>query len=155
MSTENEEVQAPVEGMDEAAFERLLRYLGRTRGFDFTAYKRPSLTRRVQRRMEVLGISGYGRYLEYLNAHPDEFLDLFNTILINVTSFFRDPAPWQFLRNEVIPTLAAEGGPDTPIRVWSAGCASGEEPYTIAMLFAEALGRDAFARRVKIYATDV
>jgi two-component system CheB/CheR fusion protein len=155
MSTENEEVQAPVEGMDEAAFERLLGYLGRTRGFDFTAYKRPSLTRRVQRRMEVLGISGYGRYLEYLDAHPDEFLDLFNTILINVTSFFRDPAPWQFLRNEVIPTLAAEGGPDTPIRVWSAGCASGEEPYTIAMLFAEALGRDAFARRVKIYATDV
>src|SRR4029079_530125 len=110
----------------------------------------PSLTRRVQRRMEVLGIGDYGRYIVYLDAHPDEFRDLFNTILINVPSFFRAGAPWEFLLSEVIPGLAAEGGPDSPIRVWSAGCASGEEPYTIAMLFAEALGRDEFARRVKI-----
>jgi two-component system CheB/CheR fusion protein len=155
MSTENGPIDATAEGMQEEAFERLVEYLGRTRGFDFAAYKRPSLTRRVQRRMEMLGLGDYERYIEYLDAHADEFSYLFNTILINVTAFFRDGAPWDFLRTDVIPRLVADGDPDGAIRIWSAGCASGEEPYTIAMLLAEALGREAFARRVKIYATDV
>jgi two-component system CheB/CheR fusion protein len=155
MSTENEPVEAIVEGFDEDAFERLLAYLGRSRGFDFTAYKRPSLIRRVQRRMAALSITDYARYVEYLDGHREEFDPLFNTILINVTAFFRDGAPWDVLRTDVIPRLAADGDPDGAIRIWSAGCASGEEPYTIAILFAEALGRDAFDRRVKIYATDM
>ncbi len=75
--------------------------------------------------------------------------------MINVTGFFRDPHTWEFLATEIAPELIAARGPDAPIRIWSAGCASGEEPYTIAMVFARALGDAAFRDRVKIYATDI
>jgi two-component system, chemotaxis family, CheB/CheR fusion protein len=136
-------------------FEALLEYLQRTRGFDFTGYKRPSLMRRVSRRMQVVGLQDFGDYLDYLEVHPEEFMQLFNTILINVTGFFRDPAAWEYLGREAIPRLLAGKGADEPIRAWSAGCASGEEAYTVAIVLAEALGLDAFRRRVKVYATDV
>ena len=76
-------------------------------------------------------------------------------LLINVTEFFRDPPAWEHLRDEVLPSLLAAKEPDEPIRVWSAGCASGQEAYTAAMVFAELLGVDAFRERVKIYATDI
>src|SRR5207244_12188472 len=85
--------------------------------------------------------------------HPDEVTVLFDTILINVTSFFRDPAAWDFVARAVIPQILVTKG-DDQIRVWSTGCATGEEAYTLAMLFAEALGEEEFRRRVKIYATD-
>jgi two-component system CheB/CheR fusion protein len=137
------------------AFEALLIYLKETRGFDFTGYKRSSLMRRVNRRMAQLGISGYTEYLDQLQVHPDEFTTLFNTILINVTSFFRDGEPWEHLRTDLIPQLLLELKPESPVRVWSAGCASGEEAYTLAMVLCEVLGPDEFRRRVKIYATDV
>jgi two-component system CheB/CheR fusion protein len=98
-------------------------------------------------------MGSYGEYREHLCAHADEFAILFNTILINVTSFFRDPQAWEYLAAEVIPLLlhAKQGG---PVRVWSAGCASGEEAYTIAMVLAQAMGTAAFCSRVKVYATD-
>jgi two-component system, chemotaxis family, CheB/CheR fusion protein len=137
------------------AFEALLRYLRDSRGFDFTGYKRASLMRRVRHRMEQAGYTTFEEYLDVLQASADEFVALFNTILINVTDFFRDPEAWEFIRDEVIPMVLAERGPDDPIRVWSAGCASGQEAYTLAMLLTEALGTDAFRQRVKIYATDV
>src|SRR6266852_9290331 len=132
-----------------------LDYLRHTRGFDFTAYKRPSLIRRVQKRMDTVAISDFNEYIDYLEVHPDEFKHLFNTILINVTAFFRDEGPWDYLRTTIIPGLLQKRAADGVIRVWSAGCASGEEAYTIAMLLAEAAGPDVFAGRVKIYATDV
>ncbi|MGN6338328.1 CheR family methyltransferase, partial [Mycobacterium sp.] len=137
------------------AFEGLLRYMRDSRGFDFTGYKRTSLMRRVRHRMDQAGYTAFDEYLDFLQASSDEFTALFNTILINVTSFFRDPEAWEFVSTEVIPRLLAERGPDDPIRVWSAGCASGQEAYTLAMLLAEALGAEAFRQRVKIYATDV
>src|SRR5258705_4382794 len=137
------------------AFESLLDYLKRNRGFDFNGYKRPSLTRRVQKRLDIVGIGSFEEYRDYLEVHPGEFGDLFNTILINVTSFFRDQAAWDYLAAECIPRLLAQKGPEDPIRVWSAGCASGEEAYSLAMLFSEAVGPEAFRHRVKIYASDV
>ncbi len=137
------------------AFEALLRYMRDTRGFDFTGYKRTSLMRRVRHRMDQVGYEGFDRYLDLLEASPDEFAALFNTILINVTAFFRDHAAWDALRDEIIPKLLSERGPNDAIRVWSAGCASGEEAYSLAILLADALGPDAFRARVKIYATDV
>jgi two-component system CheB/CheR fusion protein len=76
-------------------------------------------------------------------------------VLINVTEFFRDTVPWQYLSEELIPAIQNSKRHEEPIRVWSAGCASGEEPYSLAMLFAESLGTEEFSRRVKIYATDV
>ncbi len=137
------------------SFETLLAHLKEARAFDFTGYKRSSLVRRVDRRMAQVGITDYLDYLDFLQVHPDEFTALFNTILINVTSFFRDPDAWDFLQTECLPALLATRHPDAPVRVWSAGCASGEEAYTLAMVLAETLGPDQFRERVKIYATDV
>ncbi len=136
-------------------FETLLDYLKRSRGFDFTGYKRASLTRRVQKRMQTVGITGFGEYLDYLEVYPEEFSSLFNVILINVTSFFRDAHVWEYMAEEIVPHVIDNKMIGEPIRVWSAGCASGEEAYTVAMILAEALGLEEFRSRVKIYATDV
>src|SRR4051812_5327780 len=137
------------------SFEALLRYMRDERGFDFTGYKRTTLTRRVRHRMDQVRCESYEDYLDLLQASADEFASLFNTILINVTTFFRDPPAWEFVKDEAIPALLAERAPNEPLRVWSAGCASGQEAYTLAMLLAEALGTDNFRQRVKIYATDI
>jgi two-component system CheB/CheR fusion protein len=135
--------------------EVLLDYLRRSRGFDFTGYKRASLSRRIDKRMQIVGADGYLSYLDHLEVDPEEFTQLFNTILINVTSFFRDPPTWEYLSAEILPRLAAAKPDGEPLRLWSAGCASGEEAYTLAMVTAEAMGTDAARDRVKIYATDV
>jgi two-component system CheB/CheR fusion protein len=134
-------------------FEALLVYLKEARGFDFTGYKRSSLMRRVDRRMAQVDLHDYSDYLDYLQVHPDEFTALFNTVHINVTAFFRDADAWAVLTDRVLPELLAQH--KGTLRVWSAGCASGEEPYTLAIVLAEALGIDEFRERVKIYATDV
>jgi len=123
------------------SFDVLLDYLKRTRGFDFTGYKRTSLERRIRKRMEAVGVSTYADYLDYLEVHADEFSFLFNTILINVTGFFRDPATWEMLQKESVPRLLDTIPADGSVRVWCAGCASGEETYTLAMVLAEALAR--------------
>src|SRR3954468_14832551 len=88
-------------------FKALLVYLKEARGFDFTGYKRSSLMRRVARRMATVGLTDYAEYLDYLQVHPDEFTSLFNTILINVTGFFRDVDAWDHLRTEILPTVVA------------------------------------------------
>ncbi len=144
-----------METQQDPNFEALLEHIKRLRGFDFTGYKRTSLERRVKRRMEVVRIATCAEYSDFLEVHPDEFTELFNTILINVTSFFRDPESWDYLAKEIRPVLLAKKEKNEQIRVWSAGCASGEEPYTLAILFCEILGEETFQDRVKIYATDV
>jgi two-component system CheB/CheR fusion protein len=136
-------------------FEELLQYLKRSRGFDFTGYKRSSLLRRVGKRMDEAGVANASDYIDYLEVHPDEFTTLFNTILINVTSFFRDPSAWEALNRKILPQIIQSKGPGEPIRAWAAGCATGEEAFTLALLLAEHLGREVFEKRVKIYATDV
>jgi two-component system CheB/CheR fusion protein len=143
-----------VTGIDDAGLEPLLQHIKEQRGFDFTGYKRASLARRVQRRLDAVQIKTYEEYLDFLILNPDEFTQLFNTILINVTAFFRDADAWDYLREHMlVPMLQRSDG--RPIRAWSAGCASGEEAYTLAMVLAEILGVDEFKARVKIYATDV
>jgi two-component system, chemotaxis family, CheB/CheR fusion protein len=133
----------------------LLDYLKRSRGFDFSAYKKTTLVRRIQRRMSATNAASFAHYREVLEAEPEEFAELFDTFLINVTTFFRDGEPWEFLSSEILPRLLADKRPTDPVRVWSAGCATGEEPFTIAMILAESMGLDDFRDRVKIYATDV
>ena len=141
--------------MTEGDVEPLLEYLKQTRGFDFTGYKRASLERRIKHRLDELKIQKYADYLDHLEVHPEEFPFLFNTILINVTSFFRDPEVWEAVGNEVLPQLLDRKPKDEPVRVWCAACASGEEAYTAAIVLADALGIDEYQERVKIYATDV
>ena len=140
---------------EDSEFEALLDYLRRSRGFNFSGYKRASLIRRVDKRMAAVGVQGYGTYVDFLEVHPEEFGQLFDTILINVTTFFRDPASWEALGVEILPRLLSVKRPTDPIRLWSAGCASGEEAYSLAMALAEVLGPEQVRERVKIYATDV
>jgi two-component system, chemotaxis family, CheB/CheR fusion protein len=134
--------------------EALLEYLRRIRGFDFTGYKRSSLERRIAKRIQTLNVEDFKDYIDYLEVHPEEFAQLFNAVLINVTNFFRDTETWDYLAQEIIPRILANKKAHDPIRIWSAGCASGEEAYTVAMLLAEAMGIDPFKQRAKIYATD-
>ena len=138
----------------DSALEHLLGFLRDSRSLDFTGYKRPSLTRRIRKRMQAVHIATFDDYRDYLEVHPDEHVELLDTILINVTSFFRDPDAWNHLADEIVPKIVADKAPDEPIRIWSAGCATGEEAYTLAMVFAEHLGVEQFTSRVKIYATD-
>jgi two-component system CheB/CheR fusion protein len=140
---------------DTRDFEELVEYIKANRGFDFTGYKRPSLQRRFEKRMQAVKVASYPEYRVYLEQHPDEFIDLFNTILINVTAFFRDTAAWDYLRESIVPRLIEEADGHDAIRIWSTGCASGEEAYSLAMAFSEAMPADAFRNKVKIYATDV
>src|SRR3954447_19541601 len=83
----------------------LLDYLKRTRGFDFTGYKRTSLERRIAKRMAAVGVEGYLEYLDHLEANQDEVAELFDSILINVTGFFRDAPAWDYLSTEIVPRL--------------------------------------------------
>jgi two-component system CheB/CheR fusion protein len=137
-------------------FEELLAFIREARGFDFTGYKRPSLHRRISKRMQSVKVGSFADYQAYLESHPDEFAELFDTILINVTSFFRDEVAWDFLRRNVAPKIIEQhDGLDGHIRLWSTGCATGEEAFSLAIVFAEILGPDEFRQRVKIYATDI
>ena len=133
-------------------FEALLVYLRENRGFNYAGYKRTTIVRRIGQRCTELGLTNFAAYQDYLEVHAEEFAIMFDKILINVTAFFRDPPAWEYLSRELAPKIIAKSG---LIRIWSAGTASGEEAYTVAILFCEALGPDAFLRRVKIYATDV
>jgi two-component system, chemotaxis family, CheB/CheR fusion protein len=133
----------------------LLDFLLRERHFDFGGYKRTSLARRIERRVHAVKVSSFSNYVDYLKAHPGEFRRLFNAILISSTGFFRDAPAWDILLRTVVPERLAAKAPGDPIRVWSAGCATGEEAYTWAMVLAEVLGREQFRRRVRIYGTDI
>jgi two-component system CheB/CheR fusion protein len=137
-------------------FEELLAFIRDERGFDFTGYKRPSLRRRISKRMEEVRVDSFPEYRTYLEQHPNEFIHLFNTILINVTSFFRDEIAWDYLQRDIVPRIVElHDGIDGGIRLWSTGCATGEEAFSLAMVFAEELGEESFKTRVKIYATDI
>jgi two-component system, chemotaxis family, CheB/CheR fusion protein len=139
----------------DSGFEALLEHLTRYRGIDFSGYKQSGLSRQVMSRLRAAGVADCVDYLAYLDGHPDEYATLFDSIFINVTGFFRDVMAWGYVRDALLPQLLALRPPEEPVRVWSAGCASGEEVYTLAMLFAEAVGPQAFGHRVKLYATDV
>jgi two-component system, chemotaxis family, CheB/CheR fusion protein len=135
--------------------DELLDMLKHSRGIDFSGYKRSTLTRRVGRRMSATGTETISEYRDYLEVQPEEYGLLFDSLLINVTAFFRDQPAWEALRTQIIPQLLGGKPPMAPIRVWSAGCATGEEAFSLAMALAEAVGEDAFRERVKIYATDL
>jgi two-component system CheB/CheR fusion protein len=148
------DLEKEVSGSDPHWIE-LLQYLQIARGLDFHRYKPASLARRIRKRMSALAIQTYDSYQEYIELHQDEFRELFNTVLIKVTAFFRDPQAWEALRTMAVAPMLASKAAGEPVRAWSAGCASGEEAYSIAMVLADEMGLDQFRERVKIYGTDV
>jgi two-component system CheB/CheR fusion protein len=139
----------------DTTLDALLEFVKETRGFDFTGYKRSTLERRVAKRMAAVGTERYDDYVDFIELNGEEFAELFTTLLINTTGFFRDPQTWEYVAAEIAPQLLDARAPDSPIRVWCAGCASGEEPYTVAMVLARVMGDPGFRERVKIYATDI
>ena len=122
--------------------------------YDFSCYKEGTLMRRIGRRMGLNHLEELGDYLNYMREHQDEAMQLFRDLLIGVTGFFREPEAFEALGG-LIARLAQEKGPDTPIRVWIPGCATGEEAYSIAMLVAEQMQIAQKQCPVQIFATDI
>ncbi len=124
-------------------------------GHDFSGYKDKTVTRRVQRRMQVLQIDEVPDFIERLRKEPQELDALLQDLLIGVTNFFRDPQAFEALEREVIPHLFEGKGPDDTVRVWVPGCSTGEEAYSIAMLLREHGPKDQAAPKLQIFASDI
>jgi len=123
--------------------------------FDFRGYRTRMLARRIERRMSLSHFDRIGDYVVFLREHPDEIKQLFRDLLISVTNFFRDPEAFQALETEVIAPLVRAKEPDAPLRIWSAGCATGEEPYSLGILLLEHLAAEKRSCKMQIFATDV
>ncbi len=140
---------------DEEVFPRIYAILKKASGIDFTNYKRTTVLRRIERRMVVTHSTNLAKYVELLGENVDEANILVKEILIGVTNFFRDPSFFEKLKKKVICNIVERSGEKEPIRVWSAGCSTGEEAYSIAILFREVLDELNVHRDIKIFATDV
>jgi len=134
----------------------LLTYVSRHTNIDFRTYKPSTIMRRIARRMAVTGNTNIHDYGLYLETHPGEIQELVRAFLIKVTGFFRDPEAFDFLKTDVLPELIERArGNGRVLRFWSAGCATGEEPYSLAILLADLLGPELPAWSIKIFATDL
>jgi two-component system, chemotaxis family, CheB/CheR fusion protein len=149
-------VSLPVEEKAQDPLREILLQVSAHTNIDFRNYKSSSILRRVSRRMTVSRVSNLRDYLDYIRVHPEEIEELVKAFLIKVTGFFRDPEAFDFLRQQVVPELIDRASRNGRIlRVWSAGCATGEEAYSIALLIADQLGPDFPEWSVKIFATDL
>ncbi|HEX5015879.1 MAG TPA: CheR family methyltransferase [Candidatus Limnocylindrales bacterium] len=141
---------------DERVLRSFLDQLRERSGIDFNGYKRATILRRLQRRMAATGTTKLREYVRFVQAHPDEYERLTSSFLIKVTQFFRDRDLFQHLREIIVPQLIEDArGRERELRIWSAGCATGEEAYSLAMLIADALGDETAQFNVRIFATDV
>ena len=140
---------------DDEVVERILKHIKETRSFDFTNYKRGTLSRRIERRMLDRRCNTKAEYVALLERDPKETDVLISSMLIKVTGFFRDTEMWEILSSRLIPQMLAEKRPGEDIRVWCAGCATGEEAFSVAVLLAEAMGPAFQNQDVKIFGTDL
>ena len=138
----------------ETQLANIFRWVKRSSGVDFSQYKPSTLRRRILRRMVLNKMETMGSYLKRLETDPSEVEALYRDLLINVTSFFRDPETFEYLKSDVIPDLVKHRHGDLPIRVWVPGCATGEEAYSIAILLLECL-QSSGAPPVQIFASDI
>lgn len=138
------------------AYAAILRLVQRDTGMDFSEYRSSTLRRRIARRMTLHNLSNPGAYLRHLHAHPGEVAQLGEDMLIPATRFFRDARVFQALQRKVFQPLARQRRPaDQPIRVWSVGCSTGEEAYSLAILALEAVGGQPDGGRVQVFGTDL
>ncbi len=146
-----------VDGKTQGALDKIVILLRSHAGHDFSQYRRSTLHRRVERRMGVHKMGKIDAYIRYLQANPQELDILFKELLIGVTGFFRDPAAWQQLAKRALPALLADRAPGGSLRAWVAGCSTGEEAYTLAIVLFEARKqiRSASQISIQIYATDL
>jgi two-component system, chemotaxis family, CheB/CheR fusion protein len=139
----------------EELVERILKHIKETRSFDFGNYKRGTLSRRIERRMADRRCNNLTEYVSLLERDPKETDGLVSSMLIKVTGFFRDPEMWDVLSVKIIPQLLSEKRPAEDIRVWCAGCATGEETFSVALLLADTMGPAFQNQEVKIFGTDL
>ena len=140
----------------EDVLRNILEQVSRQASIDFRPYKTSTILRRIGRRMTVTHNRMMSDYLEYLKTNPEEVGELVQAFLINVTQFFRDSEAFSYLRREILPDLIEKArARDRILRFWAAGCATGEEPYSLAMLITEMLGEELSDWSVKIFATDL
>lgn len=138
------------------AFDFILEMLSRTYRVNFQgAYKRGTLKRRTERRMDLKQIASWPEYLALLQRDDKEFASLYRDLLIGVTQFFRDPEVWHHLEHQVLPGVLARQTGDAPFKIWVPGCATGEEAYSLAILVIEQLERLGRPAKVQIFASDV
>ena len=146
-----------LESRAQSGLEKAVIMLRAHTGHDFSQYKKSTLYRRIERRMGIHQIGKIAQYVRFLQENPQELELLFKELLIGVTSFFRDPAAWERLREQVIPSLLASHPEGSQLRAWTPGCSTGEEAYSLAMVFREAL--ETFKPRInctfQIFATDL
>lgn len=143
-------------GGPDPGFEALARRIAGQSGLDVGAYKERCLRRRIAVRLRACGVHSYAEYVEFIDRRPEEFDKLLDALTINVTRFFRNPETWEWLGREALPELIRDR--EGRLRIWSAGCASGEEPYTLVMLCAMVLERmrqNGWLERVRVDATDI
>lgn len=139
---------------DEQSFQKILQQLRTIAGLDFRQYKPETLRRRIARRMILLRIDHLSEYHRFLQIRTDELRNLHEDVLINVTRFFRDPGFWEALRNSVLPVLLQDRPPEKPIRIWCAGCSTGEEAYSLAISVLEYLSQHGMDTPIQIFGTD-
>ncbi|MBO9571352.1 MAG: PAS domain-containing protein [Chitinophagaceae bacterium] len=153
-------VEIPIDSEQRAeeqqhALREVFSHLRLRTGHDFSNYKRPTLLRRIERRINVRNLNSLQAYANYLQHNPDEVTALLKDLLISVTNFFRDKKPFDALEVEVIPAILHNKKAEEQVRVWIAGCATGEEAYSLAMLFAEKTLGAIDAPKIQIFATDI
>ena len=153
-SRKNTVQHAPVDEVDDL-LGRILGYLRVRTGHDFSQYKHASLLRRLDRRVQVVRAQSLHNYLDYLRENPDEVQALFADLLISVTRFFRDSAAFEQLEKIVVPAILEKKNPNDTVRIWVPGCATGEEAYSIALVFLDALQKREVRPGIQIFATDL
>jgi two-component system CheB/CheR fusion protein len=139
---------------EDQSFKRILASVRSRSGVDFTLYKVRTVQRRIARRMMLNKLDNAEAYFEFLRSHPSEIEALYSDLLINVTGFFRDPSAFEVLSEKVFPTLTRQPR-DEPIRLWVAGCSTGQEAYSLAMALVEYFEQTGQSRKIQIFATDV
>ena len=146
-----------ITGIDTAVLSSLLEKMHRDTGYDFREYKRGTVTRRLERRLHATGAKTYLEYMEFLDAHPEEYQRLADDLTIKVSEFFRSPYAFRQVDSLMLPELALfkRDRGERSLRFWSTSCARGEEPYSMAILLAEFLGNRRQDFDISIYATDV
>ena len=132
-------------------FNRLLREISEKMGIDLMKYRDSYLKRRIGVRIKANQLGSYDEYLEFLRQNPQEYAKLLDRLTVNVSEFFRNPSTYEAFRKKVLPELKDKHD----LRIWSAGCAAGEEPYSIAIVLSEFFGEELERRFVRIYATDI
>jgi DNA polymerase III psi subunit len=137
------------------ALRNVLKQLRVQTGHDFWNYKRPTVLRRIARRISVHELPDLISYSHFINDNPGEASALLKDLLISVTNFFRDPEAFEALEREIIPKLFEGKGADDQVRVWVAGCATGEEAYSVTMMLADYAANRAFAPQIQVFATDI